>query len=278
MRVSDDVYCFQSTAECALDGCVACAYKLLVDGPNARPEQCLSFVREPLVRLWRDLRVLTVGDGDLSFSVAVRRAGGVVHATTLARDLQDLQARYPVIPDLDITYGVDATDLQFTESYDRVVFNFPCVDHAWDGQNKNSKRIDDISIQQNQELIRGFAESAKKLLTDRGELWITHKTKPPFSWWQIPDLVSLPLRGTIVFDRSAFPPYVNRKAVSNKGFPAHDARIYIFAPNQGTTIPSSPSLSDDLLAPCDDNGLLLQVTPRLLDAVQRARGKRRRRK
>ena len=150
------------TVQCALSGCVPCCAKVLVNQgastvlPNARPETCFRLVRAAnstqtpctaSVGLYRQGQwILTVGDGDFSFSLALARAlqGARVIATSYEsraslekvygaactdalRELAQLGAR--------VAHGVDAAELRATlpvgavptGGFDRIVWNFPCA-------------------------------------------------------------------------------------------------------------------------------------------------------
>lgn len=320
-----DLYCLSSTAICAtVKRCVSCCYKLCVwSSPhttlprNVRPEECKSCGQVASCRLFAGCRVLTVGDGDLSFSVALKRGGALVHATSLASNLTDLQQRYHTIAVAQhaaelqgrVAYGVDATRLAdyVKQRFDRVCFNFPCVDVAdgLDGQSPKSQRADAAAVEANTQLVKRFALSALDVLESHGELLITHKTFPPYSWWRVSRVAAVgPLRcrGAIVMDRSAFPPYVNRRAKSPRSFSATDAVTYVFcsaAPRKPSakpppTLPPGPAsprdedphstpffahvspdllcrlTPNDLLATVDARRLLVRVTPEFLAAVRLA--------
>lgn len=248
------LYCLQGTACCALGGCVVCAHRLCQHGapqrplPAAqRPESCLRVVGncpgDDLRALYGGLRVLTVGDGDLSFSVALCERGrcASLTATTLEPDLETLQREYQGL-DIrshaarvaDVRYGVDARVLALSEKYDRIVFNFPCmpVARGRDGNSEGSGVADAAALEENKALVRAFVDAATPRLAPGGELHVTHKTKAPFSWWGLPGLVAhaaLAYRGALVFDRAAYYPYANRKARDRKSFAALDAVVYVYA-------------------------------------------------
>ena len=150
------------TVQCALSGCVPCCAKVLINQgastalPNARPETCFRLVRAAnstkmprvaSIGLYRQRQsILTVGDGDFSFSLALARAlkGARVVATSYEshaslakvygaactdalRELEQLGAV--------VAHGVDAAELGTTlpvgavptGGFDRVVWNFPCA-------------------------------------------------------------------------------------------------------------------------------------------------------
>ena len=152
--------------------------------------------------------VLIVGDGDLSYSLALRRCGCLPAGTRLCCTTLDsaaqLQARYPDTAepnavDLrsggDVVWGgVDGTDLCTTMPanadagtlrFSRVVWLFP---HLC-GKSK---------IHKHRELLCGFFASAAPRLVDDGEVWVAltagqggtgaESVSPPRVWgdtWQV---------------------------------------------------------------------------------------------
>ena len=268
------LYCLQATARCALDGCAVCAHRICQHGapgrplpPAQRPESCPRVVDESpgpdLGQLYGGCRVLTVGDGDLSFSVALAERGecASLTASTLEPDLEALQREYDGLDVRgharridDVRYGVDARRLSFDESFDRIVFNFPClpVSDGKDGNSEGSGKADASAIEENKALVRAFVRSAAPLLAPGGEIHVAHKTKEPFSWWGFPDLVShalLTYRGALVFDRAAYQPYANRKARDRKSFSAIDAVVYVYARDGAGAPATLPPLASSNGAP-----------------------------
>ena len=268
------LYCLQATARCALDGCAVCAHRICQHGapgrplpPAQRPESCPRVVDESpgpdLGQLYGGCRVLTVGDGDLSFSVALAERGecASLTASTLEPDLEALQREYDGLDVRgharridDVRYGVDARRLSFDESFDRIVFNFPClpVSDGKDGNSEGSGKADASAIEENKALVRAFVRSAVPLLAPGGEIHVAHKTKEPFSWWGFPGLVShalLTYRGALVFDRAAYQPYANRKARDRKSFSAMDAVVYIYSKDGAGAPPTLPPLASSNGAP-----------------------------
>jgi 25S rRNA (uracil2634-N3)-methyltransferase len=200
-RNLDRLYCPASTYLCAIGAnqqqegqqtsssrspCIPCAYKvsnfdIALDHeftkfvPNQRPEQCprsntnttttshdTTFVKDGMMGYKRGMNVLTVGDGDFSFSLAVAKLvvsddSGMVVATSY-EDLPTLQRVYPAFDDTlnalansstrnIIGYKVDATQLQQTlppnviqsnVKFHRICWNFPCtaIGRGQDGQNE----------------------------------------------------------------------------------------------------------------------------------------------
>lgn len=268
--------------------------------PNQRPEQCPRSSDKingngsgSVLGFQRGMSILTVGDGDFSFSLGLARRlllgpfdankddnichekdkiesvdGTYIIATSYESE-STLREVYPnfdqtlrELDDLGVTvaFNVDATHLSETMSisdgssnsnakkkFHRICWNFPCTNivKGQDGQNRE--------MEQNKSLVRNFVKSAQSILTNRGdgEIYICHKTKPPFNQWNLEEValesvqcskqqqleqanstfLPRPLfyTGRIVLDRFLLPPYTPRKALDRKSFPCHDACFYIFA-------------------------------------------------
>ncbi|KAG8469964.1 hypothetical protein KFE25_006419 [Diacronema lutheri] len=265
-----DLHCHRDTLCCAAAGCTVCAYRLvvrpaLVSAPgarfrqNARPHECAR------MRLAADgahadgggiyagcARVLAVGDGDLSFSLALcrgLRSGAAVTATThLSRT--ELDAAYgcaavgAIIDALGalgarVVHGVDATRLDGVDAsalggpFDRIVFNFPCVASA-DGAASADGQLAEMAA--NAALLRAFFAHAHRLLAPGGELHVAHKTKPPFSHWRLAEIAAvaaaaeLEFAGRVVFDPALHIGYAPRKVATGAGgsFPTFDAVVHVW--------------------------------------------------
>ena len=136
--------------------------------------------------------------------------------------------------------------------FDRVLWNFPCVrpnpkaDGA-DGQNEE--------MEANKRMLRRFFRAVEPLLaradsaaagsrstslehahvpgTDGGgEVHLTHKTKPPFSHWQVTEQShesGLECLASVIFDRCMYPGYINTKVLDSASFPISDAETFVFA-------------------------------------------------
>ena len=263
------------TLDCALRRkCVACAHKVcfgveLPKGakPNVRPEMCpragaferddsrarakgvMGLIPRTLDPLPTKPMVLTVGDGDLSFSAAVASwlGGDCVVATTF-ESRESVLASYPdtaprILDALrranaTILHGVDASDLATTlvpklhrtTQFDFIVFNFPCIAvrsaPGLDAQNAERDA--------NMELLERFGEGASALLAphSHARVLVSHKTKAAFGTWDVPTHLcasgSLTPLGAVVFDRCCYPGYTNRKALDRKSFPVSDAVTFAF--------------------------------------------------
>lgn len=235
-RNCDNLYACQSTVHCALQRyCVPCSYKIgcfdvALDTafcrmvPNQRPEMCPRLHNNQQPRSDRTIQplhqqnntfgydyndkqsFLTIGDGDLTFSLAIARILLKGHGSiatiksscckVIATSYESRETLHELYPDIDKTiqeleqlgadvyYNVDATrivetlplysseTLKKTMVFHRIVWNFPCeaVANGKDGQNGE--------MENNKLLIQKFVQNALPILhrTD-GQIHINHKTK-----------------------------------------------------------------------------------------------------
>ncbi|CAM9264164.1 unnamed protein product, partial [Ectocarpus fasciculatus] len=253
------------TLSCFEGGCVACMYKIYPSGyvgdrklpPNVRPEMCPRSTQQ--ISTWTYYRshhnILTLGDGDLSFSHALstllkEQIPRSVTVSNLVATTHESKARllevYPQFSDIllqldekgvDVRHEVDATNLapslphkKYTNHFDFIAWNFPCIrmPRGADGQVEE--------LETNKQLLRYFFENCAYLLkngkgdSEVGEIHLTHKTIEPFSWWGIEDIAKecgFKCVAKVVFDKYLFPGYVNKKVLDNKSFPLHDARVSV---------------------------------------------------
>lgn len=281
----NSLYIPYPTWACAKRGCVCCAYKIVVTRPdlkhsgkgfppNQRPENCLRIqsYAHPVSSsfgLYENInqRILSVGDGDLSFALSLAKRLGktsVTGSTYLSssefyqvyENAKEILEEARLYSNLQVLHSVDATELgrkrtplssKKDEYFHKVVWNFPCVaptqtinskESARDGQNQE--------MEMNKELLAHFFKRVHRVCVPGGEIHIIHKTKPPYSHWGIIDIAEksgLLYRSSVVFDKSLYPGYKNRKARKGKGsFPCHDARVFIFTIPLIRTISVSKSM------------------------------------
>jgi 25S rRNA (uracil2634-N3)-methyltransferase len=286
IRDCQNLYAPPVTLDCAQKhGCVPCAYKIglydvALDAeftkkvPNKRPEQCPRSSSEAspdgTMGYRQGMAALTVGDGDMSFSLALARIlkpkdGSSTVIATSYEDKETLLKTYPSFEDnvkeleslgAKLFYNVDATRLSETllpstnMKFDRICWNFPCtaIANGQDGQNDDMDR--------NKDLVRKFMNGAMQMLNCQGEIHMCHKTKPPYNQWKLEHVAldSLPedsirYLGKVVLDRYLLPPYTPRKALNRKSFPCHDACFYVFGlveasqETKGSKVP--PTIDDE---------------------------------
>ncbi|CAM0951900.1 unnamed protein product [Alopecurus aequalis] len=171
--------------------------------------------------------ILTVGDGDFSFSLALATAFGSgknIVATSLD-SYEELNSKYSDavsnVKELErmgttVLHGIDVKEMNMHADlqlrlFDRIVFNFP---HA--GFNGREDKLD--MIKSHQELVRGFFTTARGMVRRFfGEIHVTHKTKHPYSVWGIQQLASessLTLLEEVAFQIQDYPGYNQKRGSS----------------------------------------------------------------
>ncbi|CAK9807200.1 Mitochondrial ribosome-associated GTPase 2 [Anthophora plagiata] len=144
-------------------------------------------------------RVLLVGEGNFSFSVALFQLNLKIHITAtcyetnITQDLGKKNIEYLKNNGVRVLSDVDATNLKEhsilrTQLFNKIVFNFPHVGGK-------------MRIEKNRELLRLFFISASKLLTNNGQVLVTlcngqggtYIDNPPRRWddsWKITEMAA----------------------------------------------------------------------------------------
>ncbi|KAL8462102.1 hypothetical protein ACS0TY_033255 [Phlomoides rotata] len=142
-------------------------------------------------------KILLVGEGDFSFSTSLARAFGNASnmvATSLDAEV-DLEIKHPSAAanvallkekGCSVMHGVNASTMRYHHllshrKFDRIVFNFP---HSGFLTSEHSS----LQIMLHQDVVRDFLKNAYEMVSERGEVHITHKTGYPFSAWGIEKL------------------------------------------------------------------------------------------
>ncbi|KAG7391865.1 hypothetical protein PHYPSEUDO_003071 [Phytophthora pseudosyringae] len=295
------LHAHRDTLRCALTRCIACCYKIVLHSrpgllPNVRPEMCLRLAapsddQEPsaqaaghrvgLYNAAQVTRILTVGDGNFSYSLALARAlgpdSGVQLVATSHEGKKTVLETYPdgekilkelnAMPHVTVQHEVDATDaeqMKLLGQFDRVIWNFPCVraPRGEDGQNQE--------MESNKTLLSDFFAHVAQILTPTGEVHVTHKTKKPFGQWGIENIAKtnkLRHQQSIVFDRCLYPGYSNKKVLSKGSFPIWDSLTFIFVPEDRAQ-PETPVEGDDATKP-EDTESGVPVEPVTMDILKK---------
>ena len=136
------------------------------------------------------LRLLTVGDGDISFSLSLKRAYPAISVTasTLVESRTELASTYNNAATNSkelaeswkeqIIYKVDATNLKETinEKYDMILFNHP---HLGDSSLLKSESL---AAQRHHSLLAHYFHSAQDILNEQGRIHVCLSGNQPKTW------------------------------------------------------------------------------------------------
>ncbi|XP_041998557.1 uncharacterized protein At4g26485-like isoform X2 [Salvia splendens] len=168
-------------------------------------------------------RILLVGEGDFSFSTCLASAFGWASnmvATSLDSQgfvVKNYESGLSNLVELEIRkcivlHGIDATKMASHTllagiKFDRIVFNFPFA-----GFFKELPR--DTLLRLHRTLVSRFMENAKEMLSQNGEIHITHKTNGFHREWMLEGLAllhDLRLVETVDFDQEEWPGYNTKR-------------------------------------------------------------------
>ncbi|KAK4439659.1 hypothetical protein Salat_0300800 [Sesamum alatum] len=164
-------------------------------------------------------RILLVGEGDFSFSTCLATAFGLafnIIATSLdSREF--LEKHYRNAPfniaelrirGCKVMHGIDATKMATHEllghlTFDRIIFNFPFA-----GFFKNLSR--QSQLRRHRRLVSQFLKNAKEMISEDGEIHISHKTNDFHIEWKLESVASshrLRLIEAVNFNHLDYPGY-----------------------------------------------------------------------
>ncbi|KAK6947137.1 25S rRNA (uridine-N(3))-methyltransferase BMT5-like [Dillenia turbinata] len=188
-------------------------------------------------------KILLVGEGDFSFAACLGRAfGSAANIVATSLDSQELlvikhrnaSANLRSLRELGCTilHEVNALSMRTHpvlsfRSFDRIVFNFP---HA----GFYGREHDSFQIELHKNLVRGYLQNAHGMVSEKGEIHVTHKTTYPFSCWKIKELAAgcgLKLIEEVRFTKWDYPGYENKRGHgvrSDESFPVGQCSTYKF--------------------------------------------------
>ncbi|KAG7353721.1 protein of unknown function DUF2431 containing protein [Nitzschia inconspicua] len=210
--------------------------------PFLRVDQPFDLIRLDLPPL--EGKILVVGDGDFSFSVALAtsnriRGSAAITATSLD-SLDQVKVRYrnggknlrvlSSVANVTVRHGIDATKLEHVfdeEEFDSIVWNFPYPEEqviARSGEGKS--------------LISGFLKSSKNCLALNGRIYLTLAHKQGGTSYEVAsnrgwnlEEVARNLHFDVIdalpFAAEDFPGYSPKRAYNDKSFPHSDSRTHI---------------------------------------------------
>ena len=205
--------------------------------------------------------ILTVGDGNLSYSLSLatmyKDDGDKCQITATTYDsLEGLKAKYGDVKmeetistlvslKAKVLHGVDATSLSKSlggMKFDLIIFMHPLVpsDERFAFIQSRGDHFATVII--NRLMITKFLRSAQPFLADdNSEIHITMKNVYPYSWWRIDKLAALapPLQylACVESDTSSLAHYESRNVERDQPFPLTASLTFIYGqrPPQPTT-------------------------------------------
>ncbi|KAJ4952130.1 hypothetical protein NE237_028962 [Protea cynaroides] len=190
---------------------------------------------------YRSHKILLVGEGDFSFSACLAKIFGSADnmVSTSLDPIGFLKKNYSKamsnINDLKsrgcmVLHGVDATTMSghvFLKGmkFDRIIYNFPYA-----GWFKQESRESQMS--RHQKLVTLFFKNAKKMLSEKGEIHISHKSEGFHQEWDIVYLASLcglNLMKAERFNLKDYPGYNTKFGFGGDGnFNCNPSQTYMF--------------------------------------------------
>ncbi|KAJ4953516.1 hypothetical protein NE237_030348 [Protea cynaroides] len=209
-------------------------------GAKARKRRVLKGEKR-IQHYYSSHKILLVGEGDFSFSACLANVFGSADnmvSTSLNSEgflkknygnamsnINGLKNRGCVV-----LHGVDARIMSrhvFLKGmkFDRIIFNFPHAGFF----NKESK---ESQISRHQNLLTLFFKNAKKMLSEKGEIHISHKTSRSHKEWNIVSLASLNglhLMKAKKFNLNHYPGYNTKYGFGGDGnFDCNPSQTYMF--------------------------------------------------
>lgn len=197
----------------------------------------------------KEWRILTVGDGDLSFSYSLYKHHQPSALTaTIFDSLETMLSKYnknayhmlnkenvPLLFDFDVT-NPNSWSVLKKQSFDVVIFQFPLLPafSSFDDYQAQSKGISINTL--NRSLLRSFLKNAFKYFLDpKGQqlCFITSKDVTPYKEWNIENALhqqtDICYLGSSLFDINNFPDYKVRNVDRDKHVRDTHGRTYVWS-------------------------------------------------
>ncbi|KAL6513959.1 hypothetical protein OROHE_019415 [Orobanche hederae] len=194
-------------------------------------------------------RILLVGEGDFSFSTCLARAFGLapnIVATSLNSEdflVKNYENALPNIVELGIRkckvmHEIDATVMANHEflggiKFDRIIFNFPFA-----GFFNNLSR--DSLLRRHRRLVSLFLKNAKEMVSENGEIHISHKTNGVHAEWKLESVASshgLMLIEAVDFKLHHYPGYNTKRGFGgDNNFDCYPSKTYKFGLKRAITV------------------------------------------
>lgn len=197
----------------------------------------------------KEWRILTVGDGDLSFSYSLYKHHNPRQLTATVYDSQAVmtnkysenayqaltQSNVPLLFDFDVTNQSSWSQLE-KHQFDVVIFQFPLIPafRSFDEYKKQGKSNSVNTL--NRALLRTFLKNSfQHFLDPKGEqlCFITSKDVKPYREWNIENALHQQTDffylGSSLFDISHFPDYKVRNVDRDKHVRDTQGRTYVWS-------------------------------------------------
>ena len=204
-------------------------------------------------------RILTVGDGDLSFSYSLQQYHQPTSLTATVYDSLDTMTNkysenaYHALKadNVPVLFGFDVTDKHSwstlnKHSFDVIIFQFPLIP-AFRSFDEYKERGQKVSINTlNRQLLRTFLNNAFEYFLDpNGEqlCFITSKDVKPYREWNIENSLhqhtDFHYLGSSLFDISHFPDYKVRNVDRDKHVRDTQGRTYVWSSRENHSLKTS---------------------------------------
>ncbi|KAH1032422.1 hypothetical protein J1N35_044596 [Gossypium stocksii] len=189
-------------------------------------------------------KILLVGEGDFSFAACLATSvGSGINMVVTSLDskvmlnykYKEAMANVSRLEELGCTviHEVDCCTMSQhsklkSNLFDRIVFNFPHAGFFF------SSESTPYVIDLHKKVVKGFLRNAVEMLTENGEVHITHKIAHPFNMWEIEKLaneVGLGLLDEVAFYYWDYPGYKNKRGEGQRcdeSFPIGKSSTYKF--------------------------------------------------
>ncbi|CAA0815405.1 Domain of unknown function (DUF2431 [Striga hermonthica] len=186
-------------------------------------------------------RILLVGEGDFSFSTCLARSFGLAPnmiSTSLNSEeflVKNYDCALPNIIELGVRkckvmHEIDATLIANHEflgaiKFDRIIFNFPFAGFF------GSMPLDS-QLRRHRRLVSLFLKNAKEMLSENGEIHISHKTNGVHAEWKLESMASshgLMLVEAVDFKLHHYPGYNTKRGFGgDENFHCYPSKTYKF--------------------------------------------------
>jgi len=202
-------------------------------------------------RWLQNQRILTVGDGDFTFSISLLQHKPKDLCATCFDTEAVVCSKYSSArssidtlrnsPDCVCFTGIDATKLPADitrRQFDRVIFQFPLVPpvgkEEWHARANDGET--DVVALLNREMLLRFLRQVEPILALEGLVMITSKDVHPYQNWRLERTLSPYTRkirylGKLPFDEDAFPGYQFQNVERDQKVKSTESYTYLFGSN-----------------------------------------------